>query len=192
MLCHWDDVPEQPIETGHLRAHWVDLGAASGTVHIGARRQRLAPRAQGTPAHVHDAEEEICFVLAGSGLSWQDGTTYAIGAGDALLHRPGGAAHCLVAGADGLTAIMFGERRPVEVGRVPRTGAGWIGTTWTDVGTGRDPWAREVAAGRSWRSPTCPATSATAASSARRSATSASRSARGAPGCATRRSRRAG
>jgi uncharacterized cupin superfamily protein len=55
MLCHWDDVPEQPIETAHLRGHWTDLGAASGTVQIGARRRRLAPGAQGTPAHVHDA-----------------------------------------------------------------------------------------------------------------------------------------
>jgi uncharacterized cupin superfamily protein len=147
MLCHWDEVPDYPVEAGHLRGHWLDLGAMSGTVHIGARRQRLEPGAQGTPAHVHDAEEEMCFVLAGSGLSWQDGTTYAVAAGDAMLHPAGGAAHCLVGGERGLTAIMFGERRHAEVGRLPRTDAAWIGRTWTDVGTGAHPWARETAAG---------------------------------------------
>jgi uncharacterized cupin superfamily protein len=128
MLFHWDDVLDHPVEAGHLRGHWLDLGALSGTVTIGARRQRLGPGAQGTPAHAHDGEEEICFVLAGSGVSWQDGTTYAVGAGDALLHPPGGAAHCLVAGDEGLTAIMFGERRRADAG-------------------GDDAWAREAAAG---------------------------------------------
>jgi uncharacterized cupin superfamily protein len=147
MLCHWDDLSEAYIETGHLRAHWLDLGAASGTVNIGARRQRIAPGDQSTPAHLHSAEEEICFVLAGSGLSWQDGATYAIRAGDALLHPPGGPAHCMIAGDEGLTAIMFGERRPAEVSRLPRTGSAWLGETWTDVGAGADPWGREAETG---------------------------------------------
>jgi uncharacterized cupin superfamily protein len=110
MLCHWDEVPEELIENGHLR----DLGGASGTVRLGARRVRLAPGAQSTSGHVPDAAEELCFVLAGDGRSWQDGKTYAIRAGDALLHRPAGAAHRLIAGDDGLDAVMFGERRPTE------------------------------------------------------------------------------
>jgi uncharacterized cupin superfamily protein len=147
MLCHWDEVPEEPRETGHLRAGWTDLGAAAGSVAVGLSRQRLAPGAQATPAHVHDAEEELCYVLAGDGLSWHDGVTYAVGAGDALLHLPGGAAHCLVAGDDGLDALMFGERRPAEVCRLPRTGSAWLGHRWAEVGTGPDPWEREVAAG---------------------------------------------
>jgi len=147
MLCHWDDVPERLVDAGHLRVHLADLGRASGTVRIGARRQRLAPGASGTTVHVHDAEEEICFVLAGSGLSWQDGVTYEVGAGDALLHPPGGAAHCLLAGDDGLTVIVFGERRPVEVGRLPRAGLARVGGMWTDLGPAADSWSREAAAG---------------------------------------------
>jgi len=110
MLCHWDDLPEAYIESGDVRAHWVDLGTAGGSVHIGARRHRLPPGAQSTPSYVHDAAEEICFVVAGSGLSWQDGTAYAIGAADALLHPAGGPSHCMIAGDDGLEAITFGER----------------------------------------------------------------------------------
>ncbi len=31
------------------------------------------------PVHVHGDEEELFFVLRGSGLSWQDGRTYAVG-----------------------------------------------------------------------------------------------------------------
>jgi uncharacterized cupin superfamily protein len=147
MLCHWDEAPEQAVEAGHLRVHRADLGAASGTVHIGARRFRVAPGAQNTPAHIHDAEEEICFVVAGSGLSWQDGTTYEIRAGDAILHLPGGPAHCLVAGEEGMTAIAFGERRTAEVGRLPRAGIARVGGLWSELGERPDSLAREAAAG---------------------------------------------
>jgi uncharacterized cupin superfamily protein len=122
MLCHWDEVPDYPVEAGHLRGHWLDLGAMSGTVHIGARRQRLEPGAQGTPAHVHDAEEELCFVLAGSGLSWQDGTTYAVAAGDAMLHPAGGAAHCLVGGERDVGTGAHPWARETAAGPVPVEG----------------------------------------------------------------------
>jgi len=147
MVCHWDEVAERRIEAGHLHSHVADLGAASGTVHIGARRYRIAPGAQGGPAHVHDAEEEICFVVAGGGRSWQDGTTYAVRAGDVLLHPPAGPAHCLVAGDEGLVAIVFGERRPAEVGRLPRSGLARVGRAWSDLGDARDSFAGEAKAG---------------------------------------------
>jgi len=147
MLCHWDEAPEQLVEAGHLRAHRMDLGAASGTVNIGARRYRIAPGAQNTTAHIHDAEEEICFVVAGGGLSWQDGTTYEVRAGDAILHLPGAPAHCLLAGAEGMTAIAFGERRRTEVGRLPRSGLARVGGLWTALGERPDTFAREAAAG---------------------------------------------
>jgi uncharacterized cupin superfamily protein len=147
MVCHWDEVAEREIAVGHLHSHIADLGAASGTVHIGARHYRIAPGAQGGTVHVHDAEEEICFVVSGSGRSWQDGTTYEVRAGDALLHPPAGPAHCLLAGDDGMTAIVFGERRPAEVGRLPRSGLARIGRLWTGLGAGVDSFGREAAAG---------------------------------------------
>jgi uncharacterized cupin superfamily protein len=116
MLCHWDDVPEQLTEDRHDGAYWTDLG--NGTVEIGAGRRRLPPGAQSPAAHGRDAEEALCFVVAGGGLSWQDGTTYAIRAGDALLHRPGGPAHCLVAGDEGMTAVMFSSGAGARAGEV--------------------------------------------------------------------------
>ena len=45
------------------------------------------------PAHEHGAEEEIFYVLAGQGLSWQDGLTFEIGAGDCIVHKAGGGVH---------------------------------------------------------------------------------------------------
>jgi uncharacterized cupin superfamily protein len=147
MLCHWDEVVEHERDAGDVRAHAADLGAATGTVEIGARRYRIAPGARNTTAHIHDAEEEMTFVVAGSGLAWEGGTTYAIGAGDAVLHRPGGPAHCLIAGDEGMTAIAFGERRRTEVGRLPRSGLVRVGGHWGALGERPDVFAREAAAG---------------------------------------------
>jgi uncharacterized cupin superfamily protein len=147
MLCHWDDVPERPVEQGPMKAGWTDLGDAAGSVEVGLRRIRIAPGAQSTPPHAHDLEEELCFVLAGEGLSWQDGTTYAVRAGDALVHLARGPAHTLVAGSGGLEVLMFGQRRWAELGRLPRTGVGWLGASWVEVGPGDHPWARDIAAG---------------------------------------------
>jgi uncharacterized cupin superfamily protein len=56
-------------------------------------------------------EEEMSFVVRGGGLSRQDGATYAAGAGDVLLHPGGGPAHALLAGGDGMTAVVFGPSR---------------------------------------------------------------------------------
>jgi uncharacterized cupin superfamily protein len=147
MVCHWDAVPERVVESGAMRAAWMDLGSAAGSVEVGLSRARVPAGAQTTPAHAHDAEEELCFVLAGTGLSWQDGTTYEVGAGDALLHRAGGAAHTLVGGPGGLELLIFGERRRAEVDRLPRAGVAWIGTTWTEAGHAPHPWEREADAG---------------------------------------------
>src|SRR4051812_37478172 len=146
MLCHWDDVPERPVDQGPMKAGWTDLGDAAGSVEVGLRRIRIAPGAQSTPPHAHDLEEELCLVLAGEGLSWQDGTTYAVGAGDALVHLARGPARTLVAGDGGLEVLMFGQRRWAELGRVPRAGVGWLGAGWGEGGPRGHPWGRGIAA----------------------------------------------
>ena len=40
--------------------------------------------------HQHGSEEEIFFVLAGSGLAWIDGAVHEIGAGDTIVYLAGG------------------------------------------------------------------------------------------------------
>jgi uncharacterized cupin superfamily protein len=71
---------------------------------------------------VHGDEEEIFYVLGGSALSWQDGRTYEVGPGDCLVHRASAEQHTLVAGADGLDVLAFGQRMSHTTTYLPRPG----------------------------------------------------------------------
>jgi uncharacterized cupin superfamily protein len=145
-VAHWDEVEGFRRETGHLAGTWFDLGSAAGTVGVGLKRIQVDPGKWSTPAHSEGAEEEIFFVLAGSGISWQDGDAFEVGAGDCLLHLPEEEAHTLRAGPDGLDVLAFGERIPQGNTVLPRAGVAWMGMSWVDVG-GDHPWEREAAAG---------------------------------------------
>ena len=79
-----------------------------------------------TPAHEHGREEEIFFVLAGRGLSWEDGETYEIGAGDCVVYPGGRVAHTLHALED-LDVLAFGPRLDDEASSFPRTGLSIVG-----------------------------------------------------------------
>jgi uncharacterized cupin superfamily protein len=146
-LVHWDDVEAHHRQLGHLSARWRDLGSAAGTVAAGVKRIEVDPGRWSTPAHSEGAEEEIFYVLAGSGLSWQDEQVYEIGEGDCIVHLPAAEVHTLRAGPDGLDVLAFGTRAAVQIGELPRAGVGWLLPTWIEVGKEPAPWAREVAAG---------------------------------------------
>ncbi len=45
-------------------ATWTDLGKAGGSVATGLKRIQIEPGRRSTPAHVHEVEEEIFYVLA--------------------------------------------------------------------------------------------------------------------------------
>ena len=147
MVTHWDEVEAVITDVGELRGTWRRLGRAAGTIGVGANRIDLPPGGRSTPVHTHTAEEEIFYVLGGSGLSWQDGHTYRVAPGDCLLHAPRGPAHALIAGDDGLQVLGFGQRVRTETGPLPRAGVTWIGGSWAELGTGEHPWDREAAAG---------------------------------------------
>jgi uncharacterized cupin superfamily protein len=147
-VIHWDDVRDHPIRQGELDATFANLGAAAGTIRMGMRRERISPDMRALPPHVHTAEEEIFYVLGGSGISWQDGLTHDVTAGDCLLHLPRAGAHSLIAGADGLDVLVCGDRVPTEVAYIPRAGVAWVGPTWVEVGAGDHPWVRDAAAGK--------------------------------------------
>ena len=150
-VIHWDDVESRRQQAGHLDGEWSDLGRAAGSVTVGVQRIRVAPGRWSTPAHVEHGEEEIFYVLAGSGLSWQDGGddphTYEIGPGDVIVHAVYGELHTLHAGPEGLDVLAFGQRALGAGATLPRAGVAWVGPTWTEVGGGATPWEREAAAG---------------------------------------------
>jgi uncharacterized cupin superfamily protein len=146
VIAHWDEVPWTELQAGDVHADAQDLGRAAGTVGVGLRRARIRPGRRATTVHRHSAEEELYYVLGGSGLAWRDGETHEVRAGDVILEPPAAAAHTLVGGEEGLDVLAFGPRLPAEVGELPRAGIARIGGTWFE--TGRGPgFAREAEAG---------------------------------------------
>ena len=144
--CHWDDIDGETIDRGCLRRTRWDLGSAAGSRELGLKRVRALPGGQTSPVHAHGAEEEIFFVLEGSGRLWQDGSVSELRAGDAIVHVAEGPAHTIVADEDGIDVLAFGERRVAEVTVLPRAGVAWVGDTWFGgPGAGEHPFAREAA-----------------------------------------------
>src|SRR3954469_5209570 len=145
-LVHLDAVEEQIIDDGDLRGRRARIGAAAGCARVGLSRYRLGPGERAMPVHVHADEEELFVVLAGSGLSWQDGRTYAVGAGDVVLHRAAGDAHTILAADDAvLDVLAFGSGSPTGLTWLPRAGAFWAGPHWIPP-DGPDPFTAEDAA----------------------------------------------
>jgi uncharacterized cupin superfamily protein len=142
-LAHWDDVPARRPDLPAVGGAWTELGRAAGSVTIGLNRINLEAGEVSTPAHVHGADEEIFYVLAGSGLSWQDGKTHAIGAGDTLVHRARREAHTLRAGDDGLDVLVWGGRTPIGGAYLPRAGMYWLYPSWAEAGQGEHPFRRD-------------------------------------------------
>jgi uncharacterized cupin superfamily protein len=148
VIAHWDDVaPMQRPTPGHIRGTWFDLGTAAGSVGAGARRFLLGEGEFSTPAHVEGADEELFFVLGGDALSWQDGRTYEVRAGDLVVHRAGKEAHTLYAREGGADVLVFGTRTPRGGTFLPRAGVAWIQSSWVDAGGGGHPFEREAAVG---------------------------------------------
>lgn len=146
-VVHRDDVAPLTRGVAPVTGVWSDLGRAAGTVTCGVRRIQCEPGNRTTPVHMEGADEEIFYVLAGGGLSWQDGETYEVRAGDTILHRRREEAHTMIAGPDGLDVLAYGTRYWRGGGLLPRAGVAWHYPAWVAVEQGGDPFAREVAAG---------------------------------------------
>ena len=141
-VVNFDDVASERRDVGELRGAWrrIDHGP------VGLARVAVDPGARSSPVHSHGAEEEIFYVLGGSGLLWQDGATHEIAAGDAICALAGGPAHTLIAGEDGLDVLAFGENADPPLVRLPHAGMLRRGAFWIDA-AGTDPLAAEAAAG---------------------------------------------
>jgi uncharacterized cupin superfamily protein len=147
-LAHWDDVAPDRREIGHLAVTTRDLGTAVGTVGVGVTRWEVEPGKWSTPAHAELVEEEIFYVLGGSGLSWLGGETYEIRPDDCLVYRAAEEAHTHRAGADGLDLLAFGMRSYHAGTLLPRAGTIRMDPAWLDASPDpRHPWEREAAAG---------------------------------------------
>jgi uncharacterized cupin superfamily protein len=146
VIAHWDDVEGERVDKGPLGFTRYDLGEAAGTRNVGVTRARVDPGKQSSPVHVEVDEEEIFFVLGGSGLSWQDDKVYEVRAGDCIVHRVAEEAHTMIGGPEGLDILAFGERTDPPLTYLPRAKVVRMGVT-LDVSPGPHPWDREAAAG---------------------------------------------
>jgi uncharacterized cupin superfamily protein len=142
-LAHWDDVEPYRRAKGEMDATWQRLGDAAGTKDVGLNRVRVAPGKLPTPPHSHGASEEVFFVLAGSGLAWQDDAVHEVRPGDCVIHRARAHVHTFVAGGDGLEYLVYGTRHRAEIGWLPRSRAIRFGWPWVE-GRDDDPWDIEA------------------------------------------------
>jgi uncharacterized cupin superfamily protein len=152
VISHWDEVRTWRGERGHITGTWSSLTGRNSR-SVGLKRIQVDPGMWSTPVHLEGAEEEIFYVLAGSGVSvqWEGEDTlgYEVREGDCLVHLALDNAHTLHAGPEGLDVLAFGQRTYAPgITWLPRAGVAWLGETWAPVGADEDhPWTREAAAG---------------------------------------------
>ncbi|HKP18176.1 MAG TPA: hypothetical protein VJT84_06835, partial [Gaiellaceae bacterium] len=72
MIAHWDEIEGRLLETGPMRLTRVDIGNAIDSDRIGVALLKIQPGGRSSPVHCELGEEEIFYVLRGSGLLYQD------------------------------------------------------------------------------------------------------------------------
>lgn len=146
---HRDDVTETEVEQGDLAFRRRRLGAAAGCRTVGLSLYAVPPGRRQMPFHQHADEEEIFYILGGSGLAVMGSSACPIGPGDAIVHRTasdGGAPHTLMAGDDGLEVLAFADGSDTNLTWLPRAQAMFAASRWLPIG-GPHPFAAEAAAG---------------------------------------------
>jgi len=149
VIAHWDEVEGRLLETGPMRLTRIDLGDAIGSDRIGVGLLKIQPGGRSSPVHMELGEEEIFYVLRGSGVLWQDDgsgpATCEVDQGDTIVHVAEEQFHTLVGGPDGLDVLAFGQRVWATATWLRRAGVVRMAAT-VDVSDGPHPWEREAAA----------------------------------------------
>ena len=151
MITHWDEVDANRRERGHIAASWQAL-TGYNSITVGVQRIAVDAGRWATPLHLEGSEEEIFYVLSGTGFSYQaegdEERAFPVGPGDCLVHRALEHAHTIGAGDEELVVLAFGQRHYAANTLLPRAGVSWLGPTWVLQGAPEDhPWAREAAVG---------------------------------------------
>jgi len=135
MIGHWDDVPWKAHEHRELRCERQRLSAPRGSAGATLSRYRIPPGARSMPQHVHVDEEELFFVLAGSGYSWQGDALHEVRAGDLVAYLADGEPHTLLASKDEpLEVLAYASGSPTGLTHLPRAGVSWVGSRWIPQG----------------------------------------------------------
>jgi len=132
-IINRSDVSEIEVREGDIAFRRRRLGAAAGCRRIGASVYVVPPRARQMPVHVHGDEEEIFYVLSGSGLGFEKGDAYAVSPGDAVVHPPRARPHTFLAGYAGLELLAFASGTDTSITFLPRAGVMWCGPRWVPL-----------------------------------------------------------
>jgi uncharacterized cupin superfamily protein len=117
-VAHWDDVESETEDLGVIGGAYQQLSGPLGAVRTAVNRMRVAPGKAATPQHAED--EELFYMLGGSGWSVQEDGCFAIAEGDAVYYAPFRVAHSVVAGDDGLDVLAMGFNGMPATVRFPR------------------------------------------------------------------------
>jgi uncharacterized cupin superfamily protein len=113
------DLGTGPFPGAAVRA----LGQAADSSRAGLNHVTLQPRQTGAPPHCHALEEELFYVLGGSGTLTLGGDEHPLRPGDVVARPPStGVAHALRAGDSGLTYLVYGTREPGDSVYYPQSG----------------------------------------------------------------------
>ncbi len=98
-------------------------GAAAGSTKAGLNHVELQAGAEAAPLHCHALEEELFYVLHGTGRMRLGDDEHPLSAGDVVARPPGTAvAHRIVAGEAGVTYLVYGTRVPGDSVLYPEHG----------------------------------------------------------------------
>ena len=89
-ILNIDDVPLEDWRHGEkYQARMVQVGRLLGARKLGCRLVVLPPGKAAWPLHAHHVNEEMFFIIQGTGLLRCAGKTHAIRAGDIIAVPPG-------------------------------------------------------------------------------------------------------
>jgi uncharacterized cupin superfamily protein len=113
------DVEAGPFPGADVRG----VGQAAGSSRAGLNHVTLQPGQTSAPPHCHALEEELFYVLEGSGTLTLGGDEHPLRRGDVVARPPStGVAHALRAGDSGLTYLVYGTREPGDSVYYPQSG----------------------------------------------------------------------
>ena len=115
------DAESGRTEREGYREDWHLLAASAGSIQAGLNHGRLEPGQLPCPPHWHSTEEECFYVLEGGGQAWLGDERLDVRPGHVLICPPGGPAHALCAGPEGLAYLVFGPRIPGDWAYFPRS-----------------------------------------------------------------------
>ena len=152
MVSHTDEMAPFTYELGDLAAGRRQLGKLVQAEHVGLSRWDIPAHRRNAPLHNHADEEEIAWVLRGSGFSVQQPASggeleaHPVSEGDCVVYGRGSLAHTFLAGDHGLDVLLFAEGSDTNITWLPRAQSMWLGPHWLPV-DGEHPFVRESNAG---------------------------------------------